>query len=182
MAREARDGCERIRKIVRGLMTFARADHERRAVIDVVRVIELAVGMAHHEIRHRARLVRAFGPTPSVFADEARLAQVFTNLLVNAAHAIPEGNAEANEVRVVTSTDDEGRAVIEVEDTGTGIPAELLGRIFDPFFTTKPIGAGTGLGLSICHGIVTGLGGHLTAENREGRGAILRVVLPAARD
>jgi CheY-like chemotaxis protein len=150
-------------------------------VIDLRPVLELAVNMSFNEIRHRARLVKDYGDTPQVEADDARLGQVFINLLVNAAQAIPEGDSEANEIRIVTSTDAQGRAVIEVLDTGPGIPADALGRVFDPFFTTKPIGVGTGLGLSICHSIVTSLGGEISASNREGGGARLRVVLaPAA--
>jgi CheY-like chemotaxis protein len=115
-----------------------------------------------------------------VEGDEARLGQVFSNLLVNAAQAIPEGQADDNEIRITTETDASGRAVVEVRDTGPGIPADILGRIFDPFFTTKMVGEGTGLGLSICHNIVTGLGGEIVAESEMGRGTTFRVVLPAA--
>ncbi len=178
---EAREGSERIRKIVRGLKTLSRADDERQTVIELRPVLELSVNMAFNEIRHRARLVKDYGQTPLVEADDARLGQVFINLLVNAAQAIPEGNSEAHEVRIVTSTDALGRAVIDVLDTGPGIPSEALGRVFDPFYTTKPIGVGTGLGLSICHSIITSLGGEISASNREGRGARLRVVLAAAK-
>jgi len=178
--REAREGSGRIRKIVRGLKTLSRAEEERRTVIELRPVLELSINMTFNEIRHRARLVKDYGETPFVEADEARLGQVFINLIVNAAQAIPEGNSEANEVRIVTSTDALGRAVIDVLDTGPGIPSEALGRVFDPFYTTKPIGVGTGLGLSICHSIVTSLGGEISASNRQGRGARLRVVLAAA--
>ena len=181
---EAREGSDRIRKIVRGLKTLSRAEEERREVIDLRPVLDLSVNMAFNEIRHRARLVKDYGDTPRVEADDARLGQVFINLLINAAQAIPEGDGEPNEIRIATSTDAQGRAVVEVLDTGPGIPQSALGRIFDPFFTTKPIGVGTGLGLSICHSIVTSLGGEISASNREGgRGARLRVVLaPAAEE
>jgi PAS domain S-box-containing protein len=179
MAVDARQGAERIRKIVRGLMTFSRADEERRTVIDVKRVLELAVNMAFNEIRHRARLVKEYGAIPLVVADDARLGQVFINLLVNAAQAIGDGDVEANEIRIVTSTVGE-RAVIEIRDTGPGMSATVLGRIFDPFFTTKPVGVGTGLGLSICRNIVTRMDGEITATNNDDRGTTFRVVLPAA--
>ncbi|HEY3255439.1 MAG TPA: ATP-binding protein, partial [Polyangiaceae bacterium] len=179
--REAREGSDRIRKIVRGLKTLSRADEERRAVLDLRPVLELSINMAFNEIRHRARLVKDYGDTPFIEADDARLGQVFINLIVNAAQAIPEGDSENNEVRIVTSTDALGRAVIDVLDTGPGIPSEALGRVFDPFYTTKPIGVGTGLGLSICHSIVTSLSGEISASNRQGRGARLRVVLPPAK-
>ncbi|MEO6600975.1 MAG: ATP-binding protein, partial [Polyangiaceae bacterium] len=180
VVREAREGSDRIRKIVRGLKTLSRAEEEHRSVVELRPVLELAVNMAFNEIRHRARLVKDYGETPLVEVDDARLGQVFINLIVNAAQAIPEGDSEANEIRIVTFTDPLGRAVVEVLDTGAGIPASLLGRVFDPFFTTKPIGVGTGLGLSICHSIVTSMGGEITASNREDRGARLRVVLSPA--
>jgi len=180
MAVEAREGTERIRKIVRGLTSFSRVNPERRGVLDVTPTLELSCTLAFNEIRQRARLVKDFGEMPRVEADDSQLGQVFLNLLVNAAQAIPEGETEANEIRVVTMTDAQGRAVIEVRDTGSGIPDHVIGRVFDPFFTTKPIGLGTGLGLSICHNIVTRLGGEITVHRREGRGTIVRVVLPAA--
>jgi PAS domain S-box-containing protein len=178
MALEAQLGAERIRKIVRGLTTFSRVEEERRSALDVRPLLDLAVDMTHHDVRHRARLVKDYGPTPLVDADEARLGQVFINLLVNAAQAIPEGQSGAHEIRIVTSTASDGRACIEVRDSGEGIAAAAIGRIFDPFFTTKPIGVGTGLGLSICHNIITDLGGTLTVESREGRGTAFRVALP----
>jgi two-component system cell cycle sensor histidine kinase/response regulator CckA len=181
MAIEARLGAERVRKIVRGLKTFARANDERRAVMDVRPALELAIDMASNEIRHRARLLKDFGETPLVEVNDAQLGQVFTNLLINAAQAIPEGNAEGHEIRIATSTDASGRAVIEIQDTGSGIPADLGGRIFDPFFTTKGVGVGTGLGLWICHNIVTAMEGEISASNRVGRGATFRVALPAAK-
>ena len=180
IVRDALTGAERIQKIVRGLKTFSRAEEERRTVIDVTKVIDLSIDMTFNEIRHRARLVKDYGKIPRVEADDARLGQVFINLLVNAAQAIAEGDSAANEIRVVTATDERGRAVIEVRDTGCGIDPAAIGRVFDPFFTTKPVGLGTGLGLSICHNIVSALGGEITASSEKGRGTAFRVVLPAA--
>lgn len=158
MLTDAQAGAERIRKIVRGLKTFSRAEEEQRSITDVIPLLELSIDMTFNEIRHRARLVKDFRKIPRVEADEARLGQVFINLLINAAQALPEGDTAAHEIRLVTSTDMQGRAVIEVSDTGTGIPAEVVERIFDPFFTTKPVGVGTGLGLSIDCGAESGRG------------------------
>ena len=180
MALAAQEGAERIGKIVRDLATFSRAEEERRAVIEVWPLLELAVNMTFNEIRRRARLVKDYGPMPRVEADQARLGQVFINLLLNAAQAIPEGCHDANEIRIVTSTDAAGNAVIEVHDTGAGIPAQIMGRIFDPFFTTKPVGTGTGIGLSICHSIVTALGGEISVTSQESVGTTFRLQLPAA--
>jgi PAS domain S-box-containing protein len=180
LTREARQGAERVRKIVSGLKTFSRADSERRVILDVHQVLDLALNMSFNEIRHRARLAKDYGEAPAVEADESRLGQVFVNLLVNAAHAIPEGQADRNEIRIVTRAEGE-RAIIEVRDTGSGIPANVLGRIFDPFFTTKPVGVGTGLGLSISHSIVTELGGEITVHSEVGKGTTFRVALPGTR-
>jgi PAS domain S-box-containing protein len=180
MAREAREGADRIRTIVRGLKTFSRSEAERRHTIDVIPVIELSINMANNEIRHRAQLVRDYGPIPPVEADDSRLGQVFINLLVNAAQAISDHDAERNEIRIITSTDTAGNAVIEVCDTGRGIPPDALEHIFEPFFTTKPAGVGTGLGLSICHTIVSAMGGQIVARNRPTGGASFRLTLPRA--
>jgi PAS domain S-box-containing protein len=162
---EARDGAERVRKIVQGLRMFSRSEDEQRVPLALAGVLDAAIRLTSNEIRHRAQLVRELGPVPLVVADDSRLVQVFINLLVNAAHAIPEGRSDANRITVRTRTDDQGRAVIEVEDTGTGIAPDLMSRVFDPFFTTKDVGGGTGLGLAICHGIISGLGGQIAIES-----------------
>jgi PAS domain S-box-containing protein len=175
----AREGAERVSTIVRDLRTFSRADPNRRVPVDVERVIDSAVNMAWNEIGKRARLVKDYGGVSAVVGDEARLGQVFLNLLINAAHAIPEGDPQGNEIRVTTRDLDGQRVIVEVADTGSGIAAELTERIFEPFVTTKPIGEGTGLGLSICHGIVTSLGGEITVVSELGRGSMFRVSLPS---
>ncbi len=177
----AREGCSRMRDIVRDLLTFTRsADEDRRGPVDVRRVLDASINVAWNEIRHRARLVKEYGEVPAVVANEARLGQVFLNLLVNAAQALHVGDAAENVIRVVTATDGDGRVVVEVHDSGPGISSEHMARIFDPFFTTKPVGVGTGLGLWICQGIVSSLGGHISADNAPAGGAVFRVVLPAA--
>jgi PAS domain S-box-containing protein len=177
---EARDGADRVRHVVRDLRTFSGLREERRTRLELAPILEAAIHLAANQLRYRARVVRDFRPAPAVMADEARLGQVVLNLLINAAQAIPEGNADANEIRVSTATDESGRAVVEVHDTGAGIPPEIADRIFDPFFTTKPHGVGTGLGLSICRNIVLALGGEIGVESSRGGGTTLRVTLPAA--
>jgi PAS domain S-box-containing protein len=181
MIRESREGAERVKSIVANLKTFSRAGEDRRVSLDPQRVFDLAANIASTQIRYRARLVKDYGAVPNVSADEARLGQVFVNLLINAAQAIPEGQVDRHEIRMSTRTDAAGRVVMEVRDTGGGIPADALGHIFDPFFTTKPVGSGAGLGLSVCHGIVTELGGEISAESELGKGALFRVVLPPGR-
>ena len=177
---DAREGAERVRKIVRGLRTFSRSEDEKRLPLALPDVLAAAIRLTSNELKHRAVLIRDFQPTPPVLADDGRLAQVFINLLINAGHAIPEGNTDANRITVRTRTDAEGRAVVEIEDTGAGMPPEVQSRAFDPFFTTKEDGEGTGLGLSICHGIISGLGGQIAIESTLGHGCLIRVVLPPA--
>jgi CheY-like chemotaxis protein len=177
---EARDGGTRVREIVRDLKSFSRADDAARAPLDVGRVIRSALSLAASELRSRARLDVRLSETPRVLASEHRLGQVFLNLLINAAQAIPEGAAAEHTVRVEAGTLPDGRALVSIADDGVGIPDAVRPRIFDPFFTTKPVGVGTGLGLSICHGIVASLGGEITVESAAGVGSTFRVVLPEA--
>ncbi len=179
--REAKESSERVRIIVRDLKVFSRAEEEKLGPVEVRRVIESSVRMAWNEIRHRARLIKDYGNVPPVEANESRLGQVFLNLIVNAAQAIPEGKADGNEIRVATRLEGVDRVAVEVRDTGTGIPEAILGRIFNPFFTTKPVGLGTGLGLAICQRIVTSLGGEITVQSQEGKGTVFRVLLPVAK-
>jgi len=177
---EAIEGAERVRVIVRDLKTFTRVNDEMQDSLDVRKVLDSIINVAWHEIHPRATLRRDYQDVPPLQASEGRLGQVFLNLLVNAAQALPLGGDHRNEIRVATKTDAEGNAVVEIQDTGPGIPPEILPRIFDPFFTTKPVGQGTGLGLSICHHLVTTFGGSIRIESWVGQGTCVRVTLPAA--
>ncbi len=181
---EGHQGADRVRQIVRDLGTFSRSDDDVVGLVDVTRALESAIAMAQNEIRHRAHLTRDYQPDPPlVSANEARLAQVFLNLLMNAAQALDDGKAATNELRVRTRHGN-GEVVVEVSDTGPGVPRELHERIFDPFFTTKPIGEGVGLGLSICHSIINAYAGHVSivesTETEASWGSTFRVHLPAS--
>lgn len=180
--REAREGARRVQQIVRDLKTFSRGEEEQRGPVDLRRVIEASINMAWNEIRHRARLVKDYGEVPPVEGNEGRLGQVFLNLLINAAQAIPAGQADRNEIRISTRRSPDGRVIVDVKDTGTGIPPDVRNRLFEPFFTTKPVGIGTGLGLTISQSIVSSMGGEITVESEVGRGSLFRVILPAATD
>jgi len=173
---EALQGGVRIQAIVGDLKTFSRCDEEAGAV-RVGRAVESAITIAWNEIRHRARLVRRFDGDAHVPGNEARLGQVFLNLLINAAQAIPSGAADEHEIGVEVVVEGD-RVVVSVSDTGVGIPAEDTSRIFEPFVTSKPLGVGTGLGLWISRRIVTEMGGSIEVEERNGRGTTFRVVLP----
>ncbi len=176
---EAHQAAGRVRDVIRGLRVFSRPDEERQEPTDVAWAMSAAVEVTRNELRHRARVTTRYGVAPAVLGSRARLEQVFANLLVNAAQAIPEGNAAANEVAISVATGPLGEVVAEVRDTGAGMSPEVRARIFEPFFTTRPVGAGAGLGLAICHGIVADLGGRIEVESEPGRGTAVRVYLPA---
>jgi CheY-like chemotaxis protein len=173
----AREGAERVRNIVRDLMDFSRAGGSAGPV-DIEVILDATLRIAWNEIRHRARLVKRYGAVAPVSGDEARLGQVFLNLLMNAAQAI-DGDPSLNEI-AVTTRDENGAAVVEISDTGGGIRDHDLDRIFDAFYTTKAPGTGVGLGLAICRGIVTSFGGEISVSTQPGRGTSFKVVLPYA--
>ncbi|MEO5768248.1 MAG: ATP-binding protein [Polyangia bacterium] len=179
---EARDGADRVRDIVADMRTLARGDAARspRVPVDITRVLESAAGAIGSEIRRRAGFIKDLRDAPPIAGDEARLGQVFINLLLNAADAIPEGDPSRHQVTLSTAVDASGWVVVEVRDTGAGIAPELHRQIFDPFFTNKPVGRGIGLGLAICHHVVTDLGGTISVESAPERGSVFRVRLPAA--
>jgi len=180
-AREAASGARRIKDIARGLGAFSRVEQHDLSQVNLHSAIEHAVGMASNEIKYRARLVKDFGQVPSLLASEGRLAQVVLNLLVNAAHAIDEGDVAHNQIKIRTWSAGQ-EAFFEVRDTGKGIPPENLKHLFEPFFTTKPVGVGSGLGLSICKNIVNGYGGDINVQSKVGQGACFTVNLPIKRE
>jgi PAS domain S-box-containing protein len=177
----AHRGSDRVRQIVQDLRTFSRADRDSFRPVDVNQLVHTALAMLDNELRHHARVELELGAIPEVEANEAKLGQVFLNLIHNASQAIPPGRASENLIRITTGTDSSGRVVVEVRDTGQGIEPRNLHRIFDAFFTTKPVGVGTGLGLSICHQIVTTLGGTISVDSVVGEGTTFTVALPPSQ-
>jgi PAS domain S-box-containing protein len=173
----AMEGLERVRSIVRDLKTFSRADPLEEVLVDVQHVLDSAINVAQSELRHRARIERCYGESAPVRGSTSRLGQVFLNLVVNGAQAIPEERAGAGIVRITTSTASDGWACIAVSDDGVGMSAEAQRRLFEPFHTTKP-GLGTGLGLYITRSIVEAHGGTIEVESSEGVGTTVYVKLP----
>jgi len=175
---DAREAADRVSAIVRELRELTQPAGDELVPVDVVKTLASSIKMANNELRHRARLIETYAPNlPCVDASPSRLGQVFLNMLVNAAHAIVEGSN--GEVRV-RATSEAGRVFIEIEDTGVGIPEDIVGRVFDPFFTTKPHGVGIGLGLAISHQIVRSLGGEIAVTSAVGKGTTFRISLRAS--
>jgi signal transduction histidine kinase/ActR/RegA family two-component response regulator len=181
--RDAVSGADRIRKIVQELRAFSRGgDHGQREPVDVTETLETAIKLVWGEIRHRARLERNLSATPRVLAEPTKLTQVFVNVLMNGAQAIPEKAGPANAVlRLRSTTRADDMVVVEIEDTGVGIAEADRPRLFEPFFSTKPHDKGNGLGLFVSFGIVSALGGRIEVESELGRGTLVRVLIPAFR-
>ncbi len=175
---DAEEAVERVRLVSSDLNCFSRTSPGGAQSLDLHRVLESSARLARDQFKRRARLVTDFAPVPTLNADQARLGQVFLNLILNAAHAIEPGHVEDNTIVVRTAAFGDNRIVVEVTDSGCGIPPEVLPRIFEPFFTTKPVGLGTGLGLPICRRIVQELGGEITVRSKPGEGTTFRVDVP----
>ncbi|MFH1809432.1 MAG: ATP-binding protein [Pseudomonadota bacterium] len=179
-ARQAFEGTQRITAISRSLGSFSRVERAELGPVELRQAIASASIMAHNEIKFRAQLVLDHAQVPPVWASEGKLSQVFLNLLLNAAHAIDEGQVERNHIWVRTWAE-AGQVCAEVRDSGSGISPDNLQRIFDPFFTTKGVGVGSGLGLAICQNIVDELGGDIRVESQLGHGTRVLLRLPPGR-
>jgi hypothetical protein len=167
----------RAAKIVNGLLNLARPAQIDSGPCDLNAVINDVLSLLEHQFRTGSIQVRkelAAG-SPLVQGIEHKLQQVFLNLFLNARDSMPSGGW-----LTIVTREDRNAAVVEIGDTGSGIPAEQLSRIYDPFFTTKEIGKGTGLGLSITYGIVQEHGGTITCDSQVGQGTRFSIHLPLA--
>ena len=171
---ESQDGLARVTKIVQDLKNFSRIDDTGRQLADLNAAMESTLNVVWNELKYKAELVRELGDIPKVDCVPAQINQVFTNLLVNAAQAIPQRGKI-----FVRSRRDAETVCFEIEDTGHGMSEDVQRRIFEPFFTTKPVGQGTGLGLSISYDIVVKKhGGRLEVISQPGRGTRFLITLP----
>jgi len=166
---------ERIMNLVSTLRTFARTDQPEKHRINVHDGIESSLTLVHHELKGRITVQKDFSGLPDVSCYPNQLNQVILNLLVNAAHAI-EGKGT---ITIRTLLEDD-TVVIEVADTGKGIPEEHRDKIFEPGFTTKAESKGTGLGLSIARKIMEEHGGTISFHSEVGVGTTFRLEIPAA--
>ncbi|HVR87642.1 MAG TPA: response regulator [Planctomycetota bacterium] len=174
--RDSKEGAIRIRDIVASLKSFARPDDQEPEETDLVQLLEGAIKLSASELKFKAEVVRHYSPLPHVSCRPRQIEQVFINLLVNAAQAIP------GKGKVTVSAECNGReVVVRVGDTGSGIPPELRKRLFEPFFTTKPVGKGTGLGLHVAYKIVRAHGGRIEVDSTPGSGTVMTVRLPLSK-
>lgn len=172
-------GLERMRAVIGDLRTLSRVDADEHGVLDLDDVVRAACQLAHPAYHSVARLVLDLGGTAPVVGDRARLGQLVTNLVINAAHAVADRSGTDNEI-VVSTRNVEHEVLLVVEDNGPGIPDELLDRVFEPYFTTKPAEIGTGLGLALVAQIAKQHGGNARATRGSRGGARIEVRLPIA--
>lgn len=179
LLQEIESSAHTIARVVRDLKLFARPDDEvAPELVDVRALIDQVLRIVGRQVRAKAILELDYeADLPPIVAPTARLAQVFTNVLLNAEHAISEVERQVHRIRISARADDEAIA-ISISDTGPGIAPNVVSRIFDPFFTTKRQGVGTGLGLSISRSILRRIGGDLLVESVHGDGATFIVLIP----
>lgn len=170
---ESTEGMERVREIVQGLRSFARVDEVERVEADVNEGIEAALKVAWNELKYKCEVHKRLRPVPAILCNPGQLNQVFLNLFLNAAQAIPKQG-----VIRVESEESDGHIVVRISDTGVGISSEHLPKLFTPFFSTKPVGQGTGLGLSISYGIVRKHNGTIEVQSKVGKGTLFTIRLP----
>ena len=171
---------ERMARLVANLLQFSRAGREQVSTVNVPDEVQKTIELTEPHLRRRGiEVTPEFHPTvPDIFADRQQLRQVLLNLFTNAGDAMPKGGRLTLRVRPGTLPGERSGVLIEVEDTGAGIPTDVLPRVFDPFFTTKEEGKGTGLGLAICRRIVEQHRGTLEIESQVGKGTTVRMLFP----
>ncbi len=169
----------RISKIVRNLLAFARRSKLEKHDEDINELLRSSLELLNHRLSlAEIDIYLHLSPDlPKLYIDAGQIQQAFMNLLLNASEAMGDGG-----ILTITSglTEDEEAVSVKVEDTGTGISEEVMGKLFDPFFTTKEVGQGTGLGLPVAYGIVHKHGGSINVQSEVGTGTEFEVVLPIA--
>src|SRR5216117_2412846 len=175
------DEATRIGRITSNLLAFARAGSKERTLVEL------------NDIVHRTFALRSYHLTtvnitvnldlddanPKAWANGSEVQQMLLNLLINAEQALMTmSGGDRRTISISTATAGDDGVLLQVADTGPGIPADIQEKIFDPFFTTKPEGMGTGLGLSICYGIVHDHGGRISVHSMTGHGATFTIALP----
>jgi len=174
---EGLHGLDEITNLIITMKNFSRLDKGRLEYVDIEEALDNAALIARSEVKYIADTVKEYGKIPKIHASATQLKQVFLNLINNAAHAMAD-QPSRGKLTLRTRAETEDSIRIEIEDSGTGIPADVLPKIFDPFFTTKDVGKGTGMGLSICYRIIQTHGGTISAKSRPGAGTTFIIILP----
>jgi two-component system, NtrC family, sensor kinase len=180
LLQKVRTQAERATNIVNNLLNFSRTGSATEfCEVDVARVFDDTLQLLEPQLRRsQIEIVRSYDQdAPEAYANAGKLQQVFTNLILNARDAIPDGGS----IIVSTGTAEDGSLVAEISDTGIGIAPENVAKIYDPFYTTKGVGQGTGLGLAVSYGIIQEHAGRITVDSEPGRGTTFRITLPTAR-
>jgi signal transduction histidine kinase len=176
---------QRISDIVRRMSTFARADSIKIKSVQLNDVLQSTLDLMRLDkrMKNTIEFVSSFDPgLPQIMIDEGQVSQVFINIILNALDAMPDGGKLTVTTRHERSELGKDMILIEVADTGIGIPAEDLAKIFDPFYTTKEVGSGTGLGLSLSYNIIKRFKGDLRVDSEVGRGTIFTIILPVEQE
>ncbi len=173
LLKDSVDGLVQIANLVKNLKGFARVDRDGMDALDLNECVESALTIAAHQLRDRVEVVRELGQLPKINGVASQINQVLLNLITNAAQAMDEGGT-----LTVASRRSGDQVEIDITDTGSGIPDEVMPKIFDPFFTTKPVGEGTGLGLSIVHKIVQSHGGSIKVRTAARKGTTFTISFP----
>lgn len=177
LLQKVRRQAERATNIVNNLLNFSRTGGATEfGEVDIHRVLDDTLQLLEPQLRrNQIEIVRAYEQeSPQVIGNSGKLQQIFTNLLLNARDAIPDGGR----ITISTATAENDALMVEVSDTGIGIAPENVAKIYDPFYTTKGVGRGTGLGLAVSYGIVQEHSGHISVESIPGRGTTFRITLP----
>jgi two-component system, NtrC family, sensor kinase len=171
------EGAERVKNIVANLSEFSHVNSPGLVEEDINELLEKTINVSWNELKYKAEVIKELVPLPKVLCHGGKMAQVFLNLLVNAAQAI-HGRGE---IRVRTGVD--GAMVwVEVSDTGEGISKKNMEKIFDPFFTTKEVGKGTGLGLHMVRSVMDNHGGKILVSSEVEKGTTFKIIFPIDGD
>lgn len=167
----------RTKEIVQGLLSFARETKLRPGLTNINELLEDVLGLlVNQSLFHNIKIKKSFFQNlPTIFADATQLKQVFLNIILNAAQAM-EGKGNL----VISTIQEKKQIKVKIQDTGPGIPPEIMGKLFNPFFTTKE--KGTGLGLAISYGIIERHSGKIDIETKLGKGSTFIVSLPISAE
>ena len=173
------DGSLRCKEIIQNLLQFARKSSEEVVSVNVNNIVEDTLSLIEHQLLvNKIEVIKNLTTDiKQVDGNHVQLQQVFTNIIINAQQAMPEGGQ-----LFISSRNENGSVGIEFKDNGCGIPEKYKDRIFEPFFTTKMDWKGTGLGLSICYDIIKNHNGHIIVDSKLGKGAVFTIILPVKSD